>query len=94
MTRTCRLSFYDIYNIFYLVCSNAGIRKQEGYVGIVGVAKNPYGRDLAWSWFKTNWDIIKDFYNVVVSDISMPGVSPAISVIIKVAFLSTLCSCS
>ena len=61
-----------------------GLKKQEGYVGIVAVAQNLVGRDLAWSWFLTNWDIIKIYYNVIVSDISMPGVSPAISVIIKV----------
>ena len=61
-----------------------GIRKQEGYVGIVGVAQNLVGRDLAWSWFLRNWDTIKTYYDVIVSDISMAGVSPAIAVMIKV----------
>jgi hypothetical protein len=59
-------------------------------VGIVGVAQNLKGRDLAWSWFLSNWELIRIYYDIIVSDISMPGVSSAISVIIKVSSKSAV----
>jgi hypothetical protein len=71
----------------------SGIKKQDGYVGIVGVAQNLKGRDLAWSWFLSNWELIRTYYDIIVSDISMPGVSSAISVIIKVS-CKVCCTCS
>jgi aminopeptidase N len=37
----------------------SGIKKQDSYYVISGVAKNKVGRDMTWNWLRYNWKAIQ-----------------------------------
>jgi aminopeptidase N len=43
--------------------STSGIRKQDAFTVITGVANNLASHDLAWNWLSTNWDHIANYFD-------------------------------
>jgi puromycin-sensitive aminopeptidase len=43
------------------------VRAQDSVFVVVSVAMNPKGRDLTWNYFKDNWKILLDQYEVFFS---------------------------
>jgi len=45
----------------------SGVRKQDGYRVITGVAHNTAGRYLTWNWVRQNWGKLSTYYDTAIS---------------------------
>merc|ERR1711935_655775 len=46
--------------------ASSGVRKQDGYRVIVGVAHNTVGRYIAWNWLRLNWVKLTTYYDTSI----------------------------